>query len=146
MEDLVIEKMGKYSIEIKVQFRAGHRLIAPYKGNCNNLHGEGYTAVLFFTANSELDNCGMVIDFKTIKRYVKTWIDEYLDHSYLCHREDSLGEDLIEQGFKVYRMKSNPTAENIAKLIFDSIKIQYPSLYKVGIWESFDDSIAWYEE
>jgi len=57
--------MSKHSVEIKVYFRAGHRLISPYVGNCNNVHGEGYTVVLIFTSNF-LDECGMVIDFKQI--------------------------------------------------------------------------------
>lgn len=138
--------MGRYSVEIKVRFRAGHRLMEPYKGHCNNIHGEGYTTVLFFTSNSELDNCGMVIDFKKIKNYVKSWIDQNLDHSYLCHKSDPIGTILETLNMKIYTMESNPTAENIAKLIFDKIKEVYPILYKVGVWESFDDSIAWYEE
>lgn len=137
--------MSKHSIEIKVTFRAGHRLISPYVGNCNNVHGEGYTVVLFFQ-EVHLNECGMVIDFKQVKKYVKDWVDNNLDHSYLCHKDDHIISMFRQEGFKLFVMDDNPTAENISKLIFDNIKSRYSSLYKVGVWESFDDSIAWYEE
>jgi hypothetical protein len=38
----------------------------------------------------------------------------------------------------------NPTAENMAKYLFDNLRAL--PIKKVGIIESFEDSIAWYEE
>ena len=137
--------MKKYSIEVKVRFRAGHRLMEPYKGKCNNPHGEGYTTIFVFE-KSYLDDCDMVIDFGEVKKIIKEWIDLHLDHSYLYRRDDEVGQFLNTKGYKVYSMADNPTAENIAKILHNNFITKFPSLKKVGVIESFDDSIAWYEE
>ncbi len=61
----------------------------------------------------------MVIDFSQIKRIVSGWIDEALDHRMLLHEADPVLPFLKQQGEPVFVMKVNPTAENIARLIFD---------------------------
>ena len=98
----------------------------------------------------------MVLDFGDAKRQVKDWIDNVLDHSYMCHKDDEIGDYLIEKGMKVFEMASNPTAENIAKLLFDQFKPVFDvaskagrlgrGLVSVGVVESFNDSIAYYTE
>lgn len=133
-----------YEVEIKINFRAGHRLLPPYEGHCNNPHGEGYTAILLFK-NKELDKNGMVFDFGNIKRQIKKWIDDNWDHSYIHHKDDEVGEYLRLNGFRTFKMNTNPTAEYMAQYLFIYLKHEYPELYKVGIVESFVDSIAWYE-
>jgi hypothetical protein len=40
----------------------------------------------------------------------------------------------------------NPTAENMARRLYEVVKSQYPDVKRVGIVESFKDSIAYYEE
>lgn len=132
-------------VEVKIRFRAGHRLIPPYKGHCNNPHGEGYTVILFFK-KAELDENGMVFDFGRIKKHIKSWIDENWDHSYIHHKDDEVGEYLFSKGFKTFNIgNKNPTAENMAKYLFDIIKQDNIYISKIGIIESFEDSIAWYE-
>ena len=137
--------MNNHSIEVKVTFRAGHRLMAPYKGKCNNPHGEGYTAIFLFSSPC-LNDCDMVADFGEIKKQIKEWIDNNLDHSYMYKQGDEVGEFLKAKGYKVYKMLDNPTAEKIAKLLYCMMKNKLPKLQKVGVIESFDDSIAWFEE
>ena len=134
-----------YKIKIELKFRYGHRLSAPYVGKCNNPHGEGGTAIFEFE-QEELNESGMVEDFGTLKRTIKEWIDLYLDHAFLYKKGDDVGKYLKDRGFKALEMNVNPTAENIAKLIYDSIKLLFPNLKRVGIVESFEDSIAYYEE
>jgi len=137
--------MDTYQVEVRVRFRAGHRLIEPYKGPCNNPHGEGYTAICIFETD-KLDECGMLVDFGKVKKKIKTWIDYNWDHSYICHSKDYIGEYLKQKGFRVFEMSSNPTAENIAKLLYGIIKKFGLPIKKVGIIESFEDSIGWYED
>lgn len=143
----MVEKNKQYLIEVKIQFRAGHRLLPPYIGKCNNIHGEGYTAIIFFKSN-ELDENGMVFDFGDTKRKIKEWVNNYWDHSYIFNRNDKMGLILKENGMKVFNIgNQNPTAENMAKYLFDEIKENISDkVCKVGIIESFEDSIAWYEE
>jgi 6-pyruvoyltetrahydropterin/6-carboxytetrahydropterin synthase len=143
----MVEKNKQYLIVVKIQFRAGHRLLPPYIGKCNNIHGEGYTAIIFFKSN-ELDENGMVFDFGDTKRKIKEWINNCWDHSYIFNRNDKMGLILKENGMKVFNIgNQNPTAENMAKYLFDEIKENISDkVCKVGIIESFEDSIAWYEE
>ena len=131
-------------IEVKVRFRAGHRLMPPYKGKCNNPHGEGYTSIFIFSG--EVDERGLLIDFGEVKSDIKILIDEVFDHSYMHKKGDIIGKILKTYGFKTYEMEDNPTAENISHLLYKMVKNLYPALIKVGIVESFEDSIAWYEE
>ncbi len=64
----------------------------------------------------------MLVDFGDIKRKVKHWIDENLDHNMLLCRDDPLLPVLRERGERVFEMDCNPTAENIARLIFEHAK------------------------
>jgi 6-pyruvoyltetrahydropterin/6-carboxytetrahydropterin synthase len=137
-----------HQIEIKVRFRAGHRLMEPYKGKCNNPHGEGYTAILFFETQ-DLNRDGMVLDFGVVKKDAQNIVDHFYDHSFIFNENDKKGNFPLQfssLGYRIYLMRGNPTAENIAKDLFIKVKKQYPELKRVGIVESFDDSIAWYEE
>ena len=61
----------------------------------------------------------MVLDFSDIKRVVSNWIDENLDHRMILHRDDPARAALEKLGEPMYLVDTNPTAENIAKLIFD---------------------------
>ena len=138
-----------HTIKIEVEFRAGHRLIAPYEGKCNNLHGEGYTAICEFESEV-LDKSGMVIDFGEVKREIKNWIDSNWDHSYIHHKDDEIGEYLKGLGMKTFEMENNPTAEYMAQILYYNIalmkRIVGATIKKVGIVESFRDNIAYYEE
>lgn len=133
-----------YYNEIRIRFRAGHRLIKDYNGHCVNVHGEGYTAILCCKA-TKLDSAGMVEDFSKLKKLAKMWIDNNLDHSYIYYGSDVVGKELERCNFRVYKMRTNPTAECLAELLYTKLCKDIPSLYKVGIIESFDDSIAWFE-
>jgi len=133
-----------YSIEVKIQFRYGHRLVPPYEGKCNNVHGEAGTAIFIFSSML-LDKNGMVLDFGVIKKQLKEWIDKYIDHAYICHDSDEIGVDLRKKGLKVFTLGENPTAENLAKLFFNQAYVFNKNIVKVGVVESFVDSIAWYE-
>lgn len=138
------EKNLTYQIETRVNFRAAHRLMPPYKGKCLNAHGEFYQCIFIFE-KEELDECGMVIDFGKVKGDIKKLIDEKYDHGYIHKKGDMFGKILKAYKSKTFEMKTNPTAENIAKLLFDDIIKLYPFIKKVGVIESSQDNIAWYE-
>ena len=136
-----------YGVEVRINFRAGHRLIEPYVGKCNNVHGEGYSAICIFRTDI-LDKNDMVLDFGIIKKKIKEWIDTNWDHAYIHSDKDEVGEYLKEKGFKTYNLGDhNPTAEYMAKYLFAAIYtfVGIKRIKKVGIVESFEDSIAWYE-
>ena len=108
-----------YSVTKEIHFCYGHRLLH-HQGKCRHLHGHNATAVIRLEA-ATLDAMGMVCDFSDIGDYAKGWIDSELDHNMLMHRNDPLLPDLQRAGERVYVMQDNPTAENIARMIYDYV-------------------------
>src|SRR3954469_22876941 len=106
-----------YQVSRELRFCYGHRLLN-YDGKCRFLHGHNGRAVITLAA-AQLDALGMVLDFSHIKRVVGGWIDAHLDHRMLLHKDDPMLPHLKAQGEPVYLLDVNPTAENIAKLIYD---------------------------
>lgn len=101
----------------RVEFDAAHR-VTRHESKCRNLHGHRYVVELIAEA-SALDSKGFVIDFGVLKGVVGAWIDEHLDHGFIGKSSDSaLIAFVREQGWKVYVLPGEPTAENIAAHIF----------------------------
>lgn len=78
----------------------------------------------------------MVLDFSEIKGIVSRWIDEHLDHRMILHRADPAVPVLESLGEPMYLIDLNPTAENIAKLIFDAAVGQGLPVIDVRLWET----------
>lgn len=130
-----------FRVTKEIGFCYGHRLLN-YAGKCRNLHGHNGRAVVTLEAPA-LDRLGMVVDFTEIKRILKTWIDDTLDHKMLLHRDDPMLPELRRQGEPFVELDVNPTAENIAKLIFDYAIGHGLPVVEVTLWES-DNSFATY--
>ena len=96
-------------------------------------------------AAEKLDARGMVIDFVDIKDIVQNWIMSELDHKLLLKADDPLVKVLRESNEVFYIMSENPTAENIAKLIFDYAYSQKLPIVSVKLWET-ENSIAVYSQ
>jgi 6-pyruvoyltetrahydropterin/6-carboxytetrahydropterin synthase len=131
-----------FSVTREISFCYGHRLLS-YDGKCKHLHGHNGRAVITLAAE-RLDQLGMVADFGVLKRVVGGWIDEKLDHRMLLHRDDPALPFLRSQGEPVFVMDTNPTAENIARLIFDYAQAQGFPVVEVKLWET-DNCYAAYQ-
>ena len=92
-----------------------------------------------------LDNRGMLVDFSDIKRHVAGWIDANLDHRMILNEADPVVPLLVAQHEPMYLIPANPTAENIAKLIYDFAKSHNLPVKEVSLWETFK-SYASYSE
>lgn len=123
-----------YRVTRAIPFCYGHRLL-DYEGKCRHLHGHNGRAVIVL-AVPELDHLGMVVDFSRIKRVVGRWIDDALDHKMLLRKDDPVLPLLRQQGEPVYVMEVNPTAENIARLIYDYTAAQGFPVIEVQLWET----------
>lgn len=123
-----------FRVSREIDFCYGHRLLN-YEGKCRYLHGHNGKAVITIEA-SQLDERGMVLDFSDIKRVVSRWIDESLDHRMILHRGDPAVPLLQELGEPLYLLDTNPTAENIARLIFDYTAQQGFPVIEVRLWET----------
>lgn len=100
-------------------FDSAHRLPNVPEGHkCARLHGHTYY-VTIFVQGPVGEETGWVMDFADIKRTFKP-ILEKLDHYYLNEIEGL----------------ENPTAENIARWIWQRLKPQLPELSKITIKET----------
>ena len=108
-----------YYVRKTMEVSAAHKLELDYESPCTNTHGHNWK-ITVFCKSDEVNQNGMVIDFKEIKKSVHA----AMDHKYL--------NDVFD---------FNPTAENIAKWIVDSI----PCCYRAEVEESSNNWAA-YEE
>ena len=102
----------------RLEIDAGHRVLR-HESKCANVHGHRYAFFIKVYA-PELDSVGRVVDFSVIKDKVGGWLDENLDHGYIYHPKDTVGEMLKVTGQKVFQMPyklGEPTAENLAALV-----------------------------
>ena len=112
-------------MEVKGTFDAAHRVVG-YPGKCERLHGHTWTVEVRVTGRA-LDNLGMLVDFRALNQALKETLAP-LDHQNL--NELPAFRDL------------NPTAENIAKYIYQALrdtpllKDAPAVLDSVGVWES----------
>jgi 6-pyruvoyltetrahydropterin/6-carboxytetrahydropterin synthase len=123
-----------FKVTRHIEFCYGHRLLN-YEGKCRHLHGHNGRVEVDIEATG-LDARGMVYDFSDIKEAIKNWIDETLDHRMLLRRDDPILPALKQRGELVYVMDENPTAENIAKLIFDQARAKGLPVVEVRLWET----------
>ncbi|MFA6358725.1 MAG: 6-carboxytetrahydropterin synthase QueD [Candidatus Omnitrophota bacterium] len=117
-----------YSLQVEGTFSSAHNLRG-YKGKCEDLHGHNWRVELT-VKSAQLDEIGMVLDFKFLKRKLNAVLEQ-MDHKYLNKLP--------------YFKKVNPTSENIAKYIYDKLIAGIPLLDCVTVWEN-NTSRATYEK
>lgn len=105
----------------RIEFDAAHR-IPKHESKCKMLHGHRYVIEANFTAK-ELDNLGRIIDFGVVKEVLGKWIDDNFDHNTILWKNDQeLGKQIAAQtGQEIFYLDEIPTAENIAKFLFEEI-------------------------
>jgi 6-pyruvoyltetrahydropterin/6-carboxytetrahydropterin synthase len=123
-----------YAVTKRIEFCYGHRLL-DYNGVC--AHPHGHNAVAEIEVSSEtLDSRNMVVDFSDIRNVVKAWVDHELDHKMILRQDDPLVAALRALGEPMYLVDSNPTAERIARLIFDIARQHGLDVSRVTLWET----------
>ncbi len=109
----------RVKVSRKAHFNAAHRLYRPdwsaaqnqeVFGLCNNPNYHGHNYELIVSVTGEIDPVtGYVMDMKVLKDLIKSEVEEAFDHKNL--------------NVEVHEFKTlNPTAENIAVVIFDKLK------------------------
>jgi 6-pyruvoyltetrahydropterin/6-carboxytetrahydropterin synthase len=127
----------------EVKFCFGHRLVG-YEGKCSRLHGHNARA-LFTVDAKKLDRAGMATDFAHIKRTLKRWIDDNLDHTCILKADDPLRFALERAGEPTFALDANPTTENLAKLLFEQARRLDVPVVETTVFEN-DANVAIFSE
>ncbi|MBI5196313.1 MAG: 6-carboxytetrahydropterin synthase QueD [Nitrospirae bacterium] len=121
-----------YELSVESQFSAAHQLRG-YKGKCENLHGHNWRVQISVSAE-KLNEIGLAIDFHELKNIVIETL-AMLDHVNLNNT------------FPFTEI--NPSSENIAKWIYESIRKKlnndYVKLSAVTVWEAETASATYFE-
>ncbi len=112
-----------YEIIVEQYFEAAH-FLKGYQGKCENVHGHRYGVVVSIKSE-KINEIGLAYDFTDVKQHLKTILGGY-DHTLL--------NDLPPFD------KINPSAENIARTIYDRLKDKINNaavnLASVEVWEN----------
>ena len=126
--------MPVHKIKKTFHLAYGHRLL-DYNGKCENLHGHNGVAEVTLKA-AELNREKMVMDFTELGRTMKAWLDDNLDHKVILCKADPLVPVLKEQGQACYLTDDNPTAEVLARLLFDTAVRMGLPVDETAFWET----------
>lgn len=123
-----------YKLMIETSFSSAHQLRG-YKGKCENIHGHNWK-VQVYVASDVLNEIDLVIDFHEMKSMTNEIISK-LDHT------------LLNNVFPF--TEKNPSSENIARWIFESLKEKLDKYSEikvsaVTVWESATASATYYQE
>jgi 6-pyruvoyltetrahydropterin/6-carboxytetrahydropterin synthase len=109
-------------LDVEFSFGAAHRL-PRYDGPCFRTHGHNYR--FFVALEGEVDpRSGMIADFGEVKRIVQEQVLARVDHRDL--------NDVLE----------NPTAENIARWIWEVLEPHVPGLAEIRLYEVPDSCVT----
>lgn len=121
--------MAMFELEKTFYFEAGHAL-KHHDGKCRDPHGHSYVLTIHLRSDTLLTSgpkVNMVMDFTDVSGLVKPMIDTYFEHKWL---NDSLQTD-------------SPTAEFIAKWIFDYLNPFLSKLYAISVWETSTSRVTY---
>ena len=110
-------------LDVEFSFAAAHRL-PRYDGPCFRLHGHNYRFLVAIEGAVD-PATGMLVDFGDLKRVVADRVLALVDHRTL--------NDVLE----------NPTAENIARWIWDALAPHLPGLAEVRLYEIPDSCVTY---
>lgn len=120
--------MGHYAIRKRFRFEAAHWLAGLPQGHqCNRLHGHSYQVEIECRAHG-LGKVGFVQDFADLN-VVGRFLAINFDHQVL--------NEVVQ---------CNPTAENLAKVIWDECKGALPLMRAVTVWETADSWASYTED
>ena len=123
-----------YKVTKTFHMAYGHRLFN-YNGKCENLHGHNGKIEVTLKAK-KLNHEKMVMDFTELGGKIKKWLDSNLDHKVILAKKDTLVPVLKKQGQACFLTADNPTAETLAKLIFETaLRMKLP-VCEVNFWET----------
>jgi len=108
-------------ITVKHHMSAGHRIpgLAGEGSKCSNIHGHTFGISWTFRVDSVNAEA---IEFAEVKKRLRGWINEHLDHGFICYAEDiKTIKFLYANKHKLYVVDHPPTTEMIATEIANAV-------------------------
>ena len=113
-----------YRISKEFHFCAAHQLHGLSANHpCSRLHGHNYVVTFTFEA-AELNKHGFVVDYRDLE-YIKLFIDDTFDHKNL--------NDFHAFSIEKNSEAKNPTAENLAEVLFRLFDYSQPDAMLVSV-------------
>ena len=100
-----------FEVTVEAGFSSGH-FLRNYRGKCENPHGHNYR-VFVTLAGTELDEAGLLLDFKLLKQVMRPVVDR-LDHQMINDLEPFT--------------TLNPSAENLARYFYEQTATQLSAM------------------
>ena len=129
-------------------FEAAHALDG-YNGKCKDIHGHSYHLMVTYIGqtkkDSQLSDCGMVVDFGEVKALVKQKILPLFDHRLIL-RKDSRFKQIAPINQRIRLVDYQPTCENMLIEIVEiltSSQLEGASLVKVFLRETANSYAEW---
>lgn len=145
--------MSSIRITKSFTFETGHALYG-YDGLCKNVHGHSYKldVTVMGTPISDPNHVkfGMVIDFKDLKKIVKSQIVDVFDHATVFNQNTPhvvLAKTLEESGHKVLLVDYQPTSEEMIIDFAAKIQAKLPekiTLHHLRLQETATSYAEWY--
>jgi 6-pyruvoyltetrahydropterin/6-carboxytetrahydropterin synthase len=138
-----------FEITKEIEFDAGHR-VPLHESKCRNPHGHRYRIVAHVEGEliTEGPESGMVRDFSIIKELLTTVVHDRFDHGFIVAESDANMRTALDADvtWKVIVVPFFPTAENLAKAIYEDLQAEGLSgLRQIDVWET-PTSCAKYQE
>jgi len=121
-------------------FDSAHQLVN-HDGKCANVHGHTYKLEVVVhgpVIDKEGDpKEGFVIDFTDLKKVVKAYIVDPMDHAFLAQGNEPILPTLKESGSKIYYLGFRSTCENMSVYICETLMKLFPEFdFTVRLWET----------
>ena len=104
---------GQATIAVEHNFETAHRL--PFLGGkCKNIHGHSWKAKFHLVRvglEGGVDENGISMDYASVKKVIRQWIDMYLDHGMMIGHDDSLIDDIWNDGCKIFVFGTGTNSE-----------------------------------
>ena len=124
-----VTRIEMFTVSVETHFWASHRLTLP-AGSKEPLHQHNWM-VTADVSSSKLDSMGLVMDFRRLKAMLDSIVAEF----------DNISLDRID-----YFRQNNPSAETVAKYIYEKLELILPEAVKLetvrvaetpGCWAKF---------
>ncbi len=121
-----------------IQWDMGHRVMN-HRSICKGLHGHRYKAEICLNgdvvSDSGVSEEGMVVDFSDIKKISHLEVLDKLDHAFMVWDMDLELIEFMESSddHKIVAVPFTPTAENVARYIFEILNDKFEDVYGTGL-------------